>query len=155
MCKRRRSATIATHDLVKMSPPITYLVAPATDITMMPLGWREEVKVQQFLDHVEANKPDRSGGKKAKGVDTTAAVLYKSVMQWLCDMVLMVTAILCHSRYLQYVTREEMAYLRDSCNTVISLPPLTNADNTKVHSLLYWAIHSLCTIIHSLLDCTY
>ena len=76
VCKRRRSATIATHDLAKVSPPITYLVAPATDITMTPLGWSEEVKVQHFLSHVETNKPG-SGGRKTKGVDTAAASLFK------------------------------------------------------------------------------
>ena len=77
MCKRRRSATIATHDLSKVSPPLTYLVVPATDITMTPLGWATKVKVQQFVEHVKANKPERGGGKKAKGVDTAAASLYK------------------------------------------------------------------------------
>ena len=77
MCKRRRAATIATHDLTKLSPPVSYLAAPATDITMTPLGWMEAIKVQQFLDHIQANKPDRSGGKKAKGVDTAAASLFK------------------------------------------------------------------------------
>ena len=76
VCKRRRSATIATHDLAKVTPPVSYSVAPATDVAMTPLGWSEEVKVQQFLDHVEANKPG-SGGRKAKGVDTTAASLFK------------------------------------------------------------------------------
>lgn len=77
MCKRRRSATIATHDLSKVSSPVSYLSAPATEIVMTPLGWSEEVKVQQFLAHIQANKPDRSGGKKAKGVDTAAASLFK------------------------------------------------------------------------------
>ena len=76
VCKRRRSATIATHDLAKISPPISYLVASATDVSMAPLGWSEEVKVQQFLAHVEANKPG-SGGRRAKGVDTAAASLFK------------------------------------------------------------------------------
>ena len=76
VCKRRRSATIATHDLAKVTPPISYLVSPATDVAMTPLGWSEEVKVQQFLDDVEANKPG-SGGRRAKGVDTAAASLFK------------------------------------------------------------------------------
>lgn len=76
VCKRRRVATIATHDLARLTPPITFLVAPATDITMRPLGWSQEVKVQEFLCHVESNKPG-SGGRKAKGVDTVAASLYK------------------------------------------------------------------------------
>lgn len=78
VCKRRRSATVATHDLAKVVPPVTYLAATATDITMTPLGWSKEVKVQDFVSHIESNKPDRSGGgKKAKGVDTSAASLFK------------------------------------------------------------------------------
>ena len=77
VCKRRRSATIATHDLAKLTPPITYLAATATDITMTPLGWSRKVKVQEFVSHIEVNKPERSGGKKARGVDTAAASLFK------------------------------------------------------------------------------
>ena len=76
VCKRRRLATIATHDLSKITPPISYLIAPATDVSMSPLGWSREVKIQQFLEHVEANKPG-SGVRKAKGVDTNTASLYK------------------------------------------------------------------------------
>ena len=37
-----------------------------------------------------------------------------------------------YTRYLQYVNSDEMVYLRDSSDTVISLPPLTNSHNTKV-----------------------
>ena len=86
VCKRRRSATIATHDLAKLSPPVTYITAPATDIAMTPLGWMEKVKVQRFLEHIRDNKPDRSGGKRAKGVDTAAASLFKSELQLiLCE----------------------------------------------------------------------
>ena len=36
------------------------------------------------------------------------------------------------TRYLQYVSSEDMVYLRDSSDMVISLPPLTNSHNTKV-----------------------
>ena len=77
VCKRRRVATIATHDLSSISPPISYQCAPASEISLKPLGWTTEVKVQKFLEHVHANKPDRGGGKKAKAVDTAAAVLNK------------------------------------------------------------------------------
>ena len=76
VCKRRRSATIATHDLAKLSSPVCYLTAPDTEVAMTPLGWSKEVKVQQFLEHIEANKPG-SGGRRAKGVDTAAASLFK------------------------------------------------------------------------------
>ena len=45
-------------------------------------------------------------------------------------------------RYLQYVSVEEMVYLRDGSGTVISLPPLTNSENTKVY---------ICTSGHRML----
>ena len=134
ICKRRRSATIATHDLTKIYTPVTYLAATATEVTMTPLGWSRKVKVQEFLDRVEANKPG-SGGRKAKGVDISAAALFKLALSLslslYCTIIECVCVCVC-CRYLQYVNREDMVYLKDSSGTVISLPPLTNSENTKV-----------------------
>lgn len=86
VCKRRRAATIATHDLLKLSPPLSFVCHPAEDITLTPLGRSEPMTCRKFIEHLEANKPDKTrggggGGKKgaaaAKQVDPVAAVLSK------------------------------------------------------------------------------
>ena len=85
MCRRRRAATIATHDLLKLSPPLSFMCHPADDITLTPLGRSEPMTCRKFIEHLEANKPDKTrgggGGKKgaaaAKQVDPTAAALSK------------------------------------------------------------------------------
>lgn len=81
VCKRRRAATIATHDLLKLSPPLNFTCHSAEDITLTPLGRSEPMTCQKFIEHLEANKPDKTrGGKKgaaAKQVDPAAAALSK------------------------------------------------------------------------------
>ncbi len=77
VCKRRRVATIATHDLSKVSLPLTYSCAPADAITMLPLGGSSPLTVQEFLGRLEANRADKGAGRKAKPVDPAAAVLSK------------------------------------------------------------------------------
>ena len=87
MCKRRRAATIATHDLSKLSVPLSYTSHPAAEIEMVPLGRATPISVQEFLYELEASKMDKRGGgggkKGAKKVvaeketDPTAAALSK------------------------------------------------------------------------------
>lgn len=81
VCKRRRAATIATHDLLKLSPPLNFACQSAETIILTPLGRSEPMSCQEFIDHLEANKPEktRGGGKKgaAKQVDPAAAALSK------------------------------------------------------------------------------
>ena len=78
MCKRRRLATIATHDLSCLSLPLFYSAAMAAKIRLHPLGWREPATAAQFLSHLEKNRPDVSrGGKKVYSVDVAAAQLSK------------------------------------------------------------------------------
>lgn len=78
VCKRRRTATIATHDLSSMTPPLSYACAMASKIKMQPLGWKEIVPATQFISYVEKNRPDASkGGKKVYSVDAVAAQLSK------------------------------------------------------------------------------
>ena len=78
MCKRRRVATIATHDLSRIVPPFTFECGPADSITVIPLGWTKTSTVQEFLDYLEDCKPDKKAPtKKQKTVDTNAALLSK------------------------------------------------------------------------------
>ncbi len=78
VCKRRRVATIATHDLSKLSLPLSYSCAPADAISILPLGGGPLVIVRDFLARLEANRPERGGGgRRAKPQDPAAAVLSK------------------------------------------------------------------------------
>ena len=79
ICKRRRIATIATHDLSRIVPPLTFDCGSADSITLTPLGWSKTSTVQEFLDYLEDNKPDKKAQakKKQKAIDTSAALLSK------------------------------------------------------------------------------
>ena len=112
VCKRRRVATIATHDLSRIVPPFTFECGPADSITVTPLGWTKTGTVQEFLDYLEDCKPDKKApAKKQKTVDTNAALL---------------------SKYLDLVNAMEIVHLRDSTGAVLSLPPLTNSELSKI-----------------------
>lgn len=113
VCKRRRVATIATHDLAKLSPPLSLVCQPAAAISITPLGQTEGTTAQLFLELLEANKYDsrKGGGRRAKPQDPAAAAL---------------------SKYAQFVDASEMVCLHDSRGVVVSLPPLTNSDQSKI-----------------------
>lgn len=66
MCKRRRAATIATHDLAKLSLPLSYAVHSADEMELTPLGQTTPTSVQDFLRELEASKPQRGGGSGGK-----------------------------------------------------------------------------------------
>lgn len=112
VCKRRRIATIATHDMSRIVPPLTFDCGPADSITITPLGWTKTITVQEFLDYIEDNKPDKkAAAKKQKASDTAAALL---------------------SKYLDLVNSMEMVHLLDKMGSVLSLPPLTNSELSKI-----------------------
>lgn len=74
VCKRRRAATIATHDLSKLSLPVFYTCHPAAELELTPLGRTTPLSVRDFIHHLEANKTDRRGGGGGKkGVKGSAA----------------------------------------------------------------------------------
>ncbi len=67
VCKRRRAATIATHDLAKLDLPLSCGVHSADEMEMTPLGQTTPTYVQDFLRELEASKPQRGGGGGKKG----------------------------------------------------------------------------------------
>ena len=78
VCKRRRLATIATHELTSLSFPLSYCSTVARKIHFQPLGWSEATTADKFLRHLAENKPDPSvGGKKVTDIDAAAAQLSK------------------------------------------------------------------------------
>lgn len=121
VCNRRRLATVATHNLAAITPPLSYSTRPPEEISLLPLGYSKEMTAKAFIALLEANKaPSRGGGggKKSasaaarKPADPQAAAL---------------------SKYLDLIQGQStLAYLSDSAGSVISLPPLTNSSNTMV-----------------------
>ncbi len=67
MCKRRRAATLATHDLAKLSLPLSFTLHSANKMEMTPLGQTTPISVRNFLDELEGSKPPKGGGGGKKG----------------------------------------------------------------------------------------
>ena len=97
VCKRRRVATIATHNLNSISPPLRYSCGPAPSITFTPLNAATPITVEQFMASLESSKQETrrgggGGGGKGKGkkggqshtaqppVDPVTAALSKYVL---------------------------------------------------------------------------
>ena len=118
VCNRRRLATVATHKLEAITPPLSYSTRPPEEVSLVPLGYSQEMTAKVFISLLEANKtPSRGGGKKSAAVtkkptDPQAAAL---------------------SKYLDLIQgHSTVAFLADSEGSVISLPPLTNSSSTMV-----------------------
>uniref|UniRef100_A0A182JPA5 B3/B4 tRNA-binding domain-containing protein n=1 Tax=Anopheles christyi TaxID=43041 RepID=A0A182JPA5_9DIPT len=110
-CSRRESATIATHDLAKIKGHVRYHAAPPGEIQITALGSGAQGKVtaeKYYADlHHQAEQL-----RKEKKRNTFSGV----------------------HKYITLLTAKELfAYLSDE-EKVISLPPLTNCDETKVSS---------------------
>ena len=108
-CNRRQLATIATHDLAKVKGALRYHAAPPAEIEITALGSAAQGKVtaeQYYADLCHQAELLR----KEKKRNTYSGV----------------------HKYITLLTaRELFAYLSDE-EKVISLPPLTNCDETKV-----------------------
>ena len=132
MCKKRRVSTIATHSLSSIVPPITYKSAMSHKIHFCPLDWREKTTARKFLDHLRANKPGEvkmSAGKPVS-VDAAAAHISKLVSKFLVNDSSKRTCL--DYRFLTMVDPNQMVFMEDSTKKVISLPPLTNSEDSKV-----------------------
>ena len=67
MCKRRRAAAVATHNLDNMTPPLRYECHAAIDINLVPLNWSKKVTGFHYLKYLEGCKTDKRGGGGKKG----------------------------------------------------------------------------------------
>ena len=73
MCKRRRAATVATHDLAKLALPLSYSAHSAGGMKMTRLGDATPISIREFLSGLEASKTDKRGGGGKKGGKKVAA----------------------------------------------------------------------------------
>ncbi|XP_043919507.1 leucine-rich repeat-containing protein 47 [Protopterus annectens] len=107
ICEKRTVATIATHELKKVKGPLLYDARPPQTLKIAPLG-RNEVKAANLLQQLKQEAEELRKQKKRPNVSG----LHK---------------------YLQLLDgKENYPCVVDADGDVISFPPITNSDKTKV-----------------------
>ncbi|XP_007440841.1 leucine-rich repeat-containing protein 47, partial [Python bivittatus] len=107
LCEKRTAATIATHDLQLVKGPLLYEARAPEELKIIPLG-RKEVKAKDLLRQLQAEAEEQRKQKKRQNISG----LYK---------------------YLQLLSgKENYPCIVDSEGAVISFPPITNSEKTKL-----------------------
>ncbi|NP_001079842.1 leucine rich repeat containing 47 L homeolog [Xenopus laevis] len=107
ICDRRTLATIATHDLRLVKGPLLYDARPPKDLKVIPLG-RKEINAKDLVRQLQFEAEEQRKQKKRQNVSG----LHK---------------------YLHLLDRKEnYPCLIDTENAVISFPPITNSEKTKI-----------------------
>ncbi|XP_052888117.1 leucine-rich repeat-containing protein 47-like [Anopheles moucheti] len=110
-CGRREIATIATHDLAKVKGSIRYHAAPPGEIEITPLGSATQGKVTAEKYYADlCHQADQLRKEKKRST-------YSGV-----------------HKYITLLTAKELFVFLSDEEKVISLPPLTNCDETKISS---------------------
>ncbi|XP_032087954.1 leucine-rich repeat-containing protein 47 [Thamnophis elegans] len=106
-CEKRTAATIATHDLQLVKGPLVYEARAPEELKIAPLG-RKEIKANDLLRQLQAEAEEQRKQKKRQNISG----LYK---------------------YLQLLDgKENYPCLVDAEGAVISFPPITNSEKTKL-----------------------
>ncbi|KAM6312778.1 leucine-rich repeat-containing protein 47 [Podargus strigoides] len=107
ICEKRTAATIATHDLQLVRGPLVYGVQAPEELKIVPLG-RKEIKAKDLLRQLQAEAEEQRKQKKRQNVSG----LHK---------------------YLQLLDgKDNYPCLLDAEGVVISFPPITNSEKTKI-----------------------
>uniref|UniRef100_A0A8C3PQ08 Leucine rich repeat containing 47 n=1 Tax=Calidris pygmaea TaxID=425635 RepID=A0A8C3PQ08_9CHAR len=107
ICEKRTAATIATHDLQLIKGPLLYDVQPPDELKVTPLG-RKEIKAKDLLRQLQLEAEEQRKQKKRQNVSG----LHK---------------------YLQLLDgKDNYPCLVDAEGVVISFPPITNSEKTKI-----------------------
>ncbi|XP_075577692.1 leucine-rich repeat-containing protein 47 [Pelecanus crispus] len=107
ICEKRTAATIATHDLQLIKGPLIYDVRPPDELKIIPLG-RKEIKAKDLLRQLQLEAEEQRKQKKRQNVSG----LHK---------------------YLQLLDgKDNYPCLVDAEGIVISFPPITNSEKTKI-----------------------
>lgn len=109
VCEKREKSTIATHDLNKVKGGyITYTARDPKSIGIIPLGKSKKVSAQKLYDNLKA---EADALRKEKKRNVFSGI----------------------HKYLYMLDKKDtFACVEDGEGNVISLPPLTNGDLTKV-----------------------
>ncbi|XP_055624005.1 leucine-rich repeat-containing protein 47-like [Toxorhynchites rutilus septentrionalis] len=105
-CGRRELATIATHDLAKVKGNVRYLADLGENIQITPLGAKAKVTAAKYFDDL---KKQAEAIRKEKKRSTYSGI----------------------HKYINLLEGKVFPHFSDE-EKVISLPPLTNCDETKV-----------------------
>lgn len=111
VCDMRTRATIATHDFPNLIFPLTYEALPVGSIEIVPLN-KEKVSATQLIANLKADRDNLKAQKKRQ---------HKSGLYKFLDLV---------------DGKEKLAVLRDANADIVSLPPLTNSDKTKISTII-------------------
>ncbi|ERE82736.1 centrosomal protein [Cricetulus griseus] len=107
LCEKRTAATIATHDLQAVRGPLLYAARPPEDLKIMPLG-RREAKAKELVKQLQLEAEEQRKQKKRQSVSGL-------------------------HRYLHLLDgKENYPCLVDAEGDVISFPPITNSEKTKI-----------------------
>ncbi|KAK2851132.1 hypothetical protein Q5P01_007408 [Channa striata] len=107
LCGKRTTATIATHDVQLLKCPLVYDVKPPTQLKIVPLG-RKEMTAVELIRHLQLEADELRKQKKRQNVTG----LHK---------------------YLQLLQGKSFyPCLVDAEGHVISFPPITNSEKTKI-----------------------
>ncbi|KAK1800933.1 hypothetical protein P4O66_004692 [Electrophorus voltai] len=107
VCGKRTTATIATHDLSLLKAPLEYDARPPGVLKLVPLG-RKEMKAADLLKQLQHEADEQRKQKKRQNVSG----LHK---------------------YLQLLDgKDHYPCLVDADGHVISFPPITNSERTKL-----------------------
>uniref|UniRef100_A0A8C7AH43 B3/B4 tRNA-binding domain-containing protein n=1 Tax=Neovison vison TaxID=452646 RepID=A0A8C7AH43_NEOVI len=120
VCEKRTAATIATHDLQAVRGPLLYTARPPQDLKIVPLG-RKEVKAKDLVRQLQLEAEEHRKQKKRQNLSGL-------------------------HRYLHLLDgKDSYPCLVDADGDVISFPPITNSEKTKVRprmrSLRRWLRH--------------
>ncbi|CAI5782638.1 leucine-rich repeat-containing protein 47 [Podarcis lilfordi] len=107
ICEKRTAATIATHDLQLVKGPLLYDVRPPDELKIIPLG-RKEIKAKDLLRQLQSEAEEQRKQKRRQNISGL-------------------------HRYLQLLDgKENYPCLIDNEGAVISFPPITNSEKTKL-----------------------
>ncbi|MBZ3873843.1 Leucine-rich repeat-containing protein 47 [Sciurus carolinensis] len=107
LCGKRTAATIATHDLRALRGPLLYAARPPQDLKIVPLG-RKEAKAKELVRQLQLEAEEQRKQKKRQSVSGL-------------------------HRYLHLLDgKESYPCLMDADGDVISFPPITNSEKTKI-----------------------
>ncbi|XP_059547468.1 leucine-rich repeat-containing protein 47 [Myotis daubentonii] len=107
LCEKRTAATVATHDLRAVRGPLLYTARPPQDLKIVPLG-RKEIKAKDLVRQLQAEAEEHRKQRKRQ----TVSGLH---------------------RYLHLLDgKEQYPCLLDADGDVISFPPITNSEKTKI-----------------------
>ncbi|XP_057606660.1 leucine-rich repeat-containing protein 47 [Hippopotamus amphibius kiboko] len=107
LCEKRTVATIATHDLRAVRGPLLYSARPPQDLKIIPLG-RREVKAKDLVRQLQLEAEEHRKQKRRQNLSGL-------------------------HRYLHLLDgKEQYPCLVDADGDVISFPPITNSEKTKI-----------------------